>query len=294
MRRLLTLVALVAAVLVSALLVGGARSANNASGLIAFSRGDGIYVMRPDGTGARAIRRQGVALGASRPAWSPDGSKLAFARGFEPADPDRGIWVMSAAGGDVVHLLKGRATSPTWSADGQRIAFILYSDVWIMNANGSNRRRLTKTVESEDWVDWSPVADRIAFSTFDFYQPLRTVYVMDARGRNMRKLTTGIEPDWSPDGRRIAFAAQTDTGQFDISVIDANGRSRLRLTHGGGSSPAWSPDGRRIAFVRGNAWLQDLTEIHAVNSDGTGETQLTHNRVWDGYPAWQPVATNPG
>ena len=99
LQRGLWLVAVVglALALVSGLLVGGARSASQASGLIAFVRDDGIYVMRADGSGARRITRTGQAALYGGVAWSPDGSKLVFATWDD-------IWVMDAEGRDPVRL----------------------------------------------------------------------------------------------------------------------------------------------------------------------------------------------
>ncbi|HEX6229582.1 MAG TPA: hypothetical protein VFZ41_09010, partial [Solirubrobacterales bacterium] len=121
------------AALASALLVGGARSATNVSGLIAFTRSDGIYVMRTDGSGVRPLRRGGVNVGALDLAWSPNGSKLAFVKPKpDVADAPHGIWVMDANGANLRPLAavakRRMYGSPTWSPDGQRIAFTALTD----------------------------------------------------------------------------------------------------------------------------------------------------------------------
>ena len=296
--------------LVSALLVGGARSATPASGLIAFTRSDGIYVMNADGSSVRALRRGGAAKFSTNLAWSPDGRKLAFE--FHSAT-SVGIWVMNADGSQLVRLAKN-GTSPTWSPDGSRIAFIRFigrwvgkrlvgdSDIWVMNADGSNHRRLVKTAHlSEFEVDWSPAGGRLAFRCSVWAAEL---YVMGTNGRNLRSLTRGWgvsagQPQWSPDGRRIAFKASKPGLPGGISVVNADGTGRTQLTAKHGVydvSPTWSPDGRQIAFVRtppqtefqveGNA----SSEIYVMYVDGTELTQLTNNRVKEGSPAWRPVA----
>jgi TolB protein len=298
---------------VSVLLAGGARSAGNATGLIAFARADGIYVMRADGTGVRPLRRGGVASDASDLAWSPDGGKLAFVSHFVK----RGIWVMDADGRNLERLVAATAAygpavmSPTWSPDGRRIAFTRRSygdrDIWVVNADGSNARRLARTPRRFEWeVDWSPSGGRIAFSDAAGLAP--HVAVIDTDGGNVRVLVPGLadfeaSPTWSPDGRRIAFMHWREPFRSaELYVADPGGRSQVRLTRNEvpDSAPTWSPDGRRIAFVRWTAKTEapcvgvpaascGPSAIYVMNADGTGATRLTRNRT-AGSPAWQPVS----
>lgn len=296
----------VAVALVSALPVGGARSANQASGLIAFTRADGIYVMRADGSGVRALRRSG-ARGVVGMAWSPSGRKLAFIA-------NGALRVMEADGSHLVRLIganDGQLQSlmaPTWSADGQRIAFSAHRpgepdrDIWIVNADGSNLRRLARTPDMwERDVDWSPVGGRIAFSEVAGY--FLKLYVMKTDGTSIRKLTgwhrEAATPDWSPDGRKVAFMSwRGSVLSGEIRVMDASGRwVRLTSDAVGDRNPVWSPDGTRIAFVRGGTGLaldapveaHSSSEIYVMNANGTGVRRLTHNRVGEASPAWQPI-----
>jgi Tol biopolymer transport system component len=304
----------VAVALVSALLVGGARSANQASGLIAFARADGIYVMRADGSGVRALRRSGAG-GVVGMAWSPSGRKLAFIA-------NGALRVMEADGSHLVRLVgahDGRLQSlmaPTWSADGQRIAFSAHRsgepdrDIWIVNADGSNLRRLARTPDMwECDVDWSPVGGRIAFSEVAGY--FLKLYVMKTNGSQIRRLAPkslsqgrtfqAAAPDWSPGGRRIAFTGwRGSILNAEIVVMEANGGSRVWLTNDDvpDRDPVWSPDGTGIAFVRGGTGLaldapvdaHGSSEIFVMNADGTGVTRLTHDQVGEASPAWQPIA----
>lgn len=273
--------------LISALLVGDARSASQASGgLIAFTRDDGVYVMHPDGSDVRLLWRGSA--GPTDVAWSPDGSKLAVrTSGWS-------IWVVNADGTDPVRVARVAASSLSWSADGRRIAFTANGDIWLMNADGSNIRLLKRTPGlSARNVDWKPTGGWLAFDRGG-YVPV--VYVMRTDGRNLRELPPpptlrgwpdSTDPDWSPDGRRIVFASVAGPGtDFEIWVMDASGKQWVQLTenrvHDG--SPAWSPDGRRIAFLRGGN--PDSWEIYVMNADGTGVEKLTKGAS----PAWQPVA----
>jgi TolB protein len=280
-------VVLVAVALVSALLVGGAHSASRPSGLIAFARADGIYVMRADGSGMRAIRRGGAVTNARSLGWSPDGRKLAFGANAE-------IWVMNADGSGLVRLASRGAGAPSWSPDGRRIAFTR-GDIWVMNADGSNPQRLVRTPRlNEIEVDWSPAGGRFVFTSLVGYVP--SVHVMNADGSNVRDLTPDrffpLEPRWSPDGRRIAVTSWGNaSGSEEIYVVNANSRKRVRLTWNevADRTPAWSPDGRKIAFVRSDVDYGSTDEIYVMDADGSGVRRLTHNQRAEASPAWQPV-----
>ena len=277
---------------VSALFVGGARSASAPHGLIAFTRDgdDGVYIMEADGSGVRLLWRGARAV--TDLAWSPDGSKLAV------TTSGRSIWVVNVDGTDPVRVARVGASSLSWSADGRRIAFTSKDDIWLMNADGSNIRPLERTPRlSEKDVDWKPTGGWVAFATGGY---VSQVYVVRTNGTNLRNLPTIPEfwyltyPDWSPDGRRIVLTSCASDTNCEVWVTNASGNQRVQLTKTKDRvhdvSPVWSPDGRRIAFLRGDYAKSGSFEIYAMNADGTGVTRLTHNRVDETSLAWQPVA----
>lgn len=294
--RLAVVVGLAVA-LISALLVGGAHSADHAAGLIAFGRDSGLYVMRTDGSGVHPLWTRGS---ANDLAWSPDGRRLAFVS-------DGSIWVMNANGRGAVRLtsrvqpkfgLFVGPLSPTWSPDGRRIAYTYRAnekaerDVWLMNADGSNKRRLVRTPAcGEVDVDWNPRGGQLA-ATCRWGWGSRHVILMRLDGRVDRLLTSEVPigasgPDWSPDGTRIVFA-EFWPNWTEISVVDASDGSLDRLTDDKNTltaDPAWSPEGRRIAFMHGDG---KSPGIYVMNADGTGLRRLTHGS-WDRSPAWEPV-----
>ncbi|MBM3213279.1 hypothetical protein FJZ33_13770 [Candidatus Poribacteria bacterium] len=102
-----------------------------------------------------------------------------------------------------------------------------FDDIYVMDQDGSNIRRLTNTPGFYDEIpDWSPDGQKIVFcSTRDENLEL---YVMNADGSDKRNLTkNSVEdymPSWSPDGKKIAFRSARD-GNYEVYVVDADGKN---------------------------------------------------------------------
>jgi dipeptidyl aminopeptidase/acylaminoacyl peptidase len=181
---------------------------------------------------------------------------------------------------------------PAWSPDSGRIAYSLIHyqprggwDIWVMNANGSARHRLT--AHGRDPA-WSPDGSRIAFVRN------RQVWVMNADGTAQRLLARHAStPSWSPDGALIVFVSG---GFFDnhdeIAVMTADGTGRKRLTDNNvaDENPDWSPDGTTIAFERVRVPANSDADLHShlilMNADGTNKRGLMKSEGQD--PSWSP------
>jgi Tol biopolymer transport system component len=150
---------------------------------------------------------------------------------------------------------------PVWSPNGKQIAFIAnrddpssFNQVYVMNADGTSIRRLTSDDQGKAGTAWSPDGKWIAYQAYAYIE------VVPAIGGQPRRLTGygGYAPDWSPRGRKIAFARGDDTKGGSIFAMNPDGtRKQLvaapRNVYASLGSPTWSPDGQRLAFTSGTA-----------------------------------------
>jgi TolB protein len=185
-------------------------------------------------------------------------------------------------------LLVRGAEQPAWSPKRKRIAFarsrVGQEGIWVMNADGSGQRRLTRRPGDGD-PTWSPDGRRIVYrssspTSFDLW------VVPSAGGKPKPLLVTSqaneLEPDWSPDGRRVTFQSSRG-GTIQIWVLNLSSKQARRLTSGRESfSPDWAPDGRRIAYATGG-------QIAVVNADTRTRRLLPSGtpRSADD-PSWSP------
>ena len=277
-----------------------------------------IYVMDADGSNPRRLTEN--PKNDQFPSWSSDGERIAFMSDRDGADLHFDIYVMDADGGNPQNLTNNPFDEryPSWSPDGERIAFsarregnfenkfgITY-EIYVMDDDGGNLQRLTNNLTEDQYPAWSPDGKRIAFSARrdgHFENQLGItyeIYVMDADGQNEQRLTENQQndwfPSWSPDGERVAFAADRkgDFANFEIYVIDNDGGNQRRLTENRVDdwSPSWSPDGERIAFM---SELDGNPEIYVMDNDGGNQQNLTNNPHDDWSPSWfnSPFSVSP-
>lgn len=183
-------------------------------------------------------------------AWSPDGSRGAFSK-YEVGVVDlANLWVSNGEGKEVnvlTHEL-GLQSNAAWSPDGSQIAYVhshgyKSADIYLLNADGSGRLRLTDNEARDLLPAWSPDGGRVAYVS-DVTEDYE-IWVMKADGSDARQLThsPGLDtrPTWSPDGKKMAFTSNR-SGVLEIWIMNADGIDQKLLEHaeGGVCDPAWS------------------------------------------------------
>jgi Tol biopolymer transport system component len=267
------------------------------NGLIAFVTGEGIAVIRSDGTGLRQLTHH---IGDRAPAWSPDGRLLALERAGR-------IYVMKADGTGL-HRLGSRPPrdhEPAWSPDGRRIAFVTKDSLLVMRADGGGVRRLYRIkAGAVAGPSWSPDGRSIAFSLVDEdVCGEGSLAVIGEGGRGLRYVTLASgcppsvvapggdadvddsDPDWSPDGTRIAFTRLAwfcescdQKAIFTSSVDGSDVRWVTTDTSLESSRPSWSPNQKRLVAETSNG-------IAILDLAGKRLRILNHGTE----PAWQPL-----
>lgn len=262
------------------------------TGIIAFGSVAGgdvdILTSAPDGTAIEEL------IGGDgdqvQPAWSRDGSRIAYAA---PA----GIRIADADGSNGLQFTNHgtQDRKPEWSPDDSAIVFASSRDegdfeVYLRPIGSDDLVPLTDGPDDDYDPSWSAATDRIAFVS----GPRRgdtDVWTMSSDGGALEQLT-GAEgreedPAFSPDGTQLAFASTREGDSFAIYIMNADGTDVRRLTSSTANEhdPAWSPDGNFIAFARGG----DGGGIVVVRVEDGEElaTILASGAEGAAFPAWR-------
>jgi dipeptidyl aminopeptidase/acylaminoacyl peptidase len=164
------------------------------------------------------------------PRWSPTRGTIAFDSDYQSPTGANTIWLVESNGSnlrrvsDSLRGTNGELRMPDWSPDGQKLLHIRYpgvstSEIFVMNADGTNPVRLTSNLFQEETPRFSPDGTRIAFSRWDGRGGTQ-IWVMNADGSDEVQLTAdgGSWPTWSPDGNQIAFV-RVDPSNKDAGLI---------------------------------------------------------------------------
>ena len=202
-----------------------------------------------------------------------------------------------AAGAATALLLCAPASHATFKGRNGKIAFdVAGKGIFATGPTGKGRRPLARRIDEEP--AWSRHG-RLAVQRDDTIAGTSSILLR--RGGRLRALTgplspsgpADIQPAWSPDGVRVAFARALPAAKgrslsgFDIYVARVKGGRLRRLTRdvGNDTQPAWSPNGKRIAFTSDRAGNQD---VYTVRPNGRGLRRLTGTAAEDSAPSWSP------
>lgn len=163
-------------------------------------------------------------------------------------------------------------------------------DIFAIDAAGTGKTNLTRTPAGEYTPRWSPNRQQILYVRADTTGV--KLWVMNSDGSGQKVIPTpGLDmvswPDWSPDGRKIVFAASAGSLGWDIYTIGVDGSGLTNLTAdlmGEASDPSWSPDGTRIVFRH----RPEDFDLVVMNADGSNKTNLTNDAFAENYPHWSP------
>jgi Tol biopolymer transport system component len=213
-------------------------------------------------------------VGVDQPAWSPNGSKLAF-----------------------VYRLVDRSYEGSLKLD---------TGIWIVNADGTGLHQVTQRTAGTSWdfgPQWSPDGSKLSFFRSDLKLQADAVFTVNADGTGEFQVTpwelsAGNSTDWSPDGQWLLFNVQPRDGFSNLYKAHPDGTGLTNLTKqpAGGKqylSSSFSPDGTKIVAARTpGAGPEGAADLVVMNSDGSKAHAITRTRLWESAADWGPTAGN--
>lgn len=252
-----------------------------------------LRVADADGQGAQPILISPEPIVS--PAWSPDGTRMAYVS-FQHKKAVVYVQSLLASRQPApVANYKGSNSAPAWSPDGKQLAVVLSKDgtsqIYLMNADGSNLRRLTFSDAIDTEPFFTPDGQSIYFTSDRGGSP--QIYRMPASGGDPVRITFegdyNVSPRISPDGKTLAYISRIN-GIFRLVVMDIESKQTQVLTDGPrDESPSFAPNGRMILYATD---VGTRGVLAAVSSDGLVKQRLSVQAADVREPSWGPFVGN--
>jgi TolB protein len=252
-----------------------------------------LRVADADGQNAQAILSSPEPI--MSPSWSPDGTRMAYVS-FQNKKPILFVQSLSASKQPApVANYRGSNSAPAWSPDGKQLAAVLTRDgvsqIYLMNADGSNLRRLTFSGAIDTEPFFTPDGQSIYFTSDRGGSP--QIYRMAASGGEPTRITFdgdyNVSPRVSPDGKTLAYISRI-SGRFQLVAMDIESKQVQVLTDGlRDESPTFAPNGRIILYASD---IENRGVLAAVSSDGRFKQRLGIQAADIREPSWGPFMGN--